>query len=127
MDGLNRYKKGIGERIKLLRGGRSQSAFAAELKISLPSLQRYEYGDRLPQGSVLDRIASAGGRSVDWILTGQEAGADRVAEDGPRYSLRVDPILQQFRDLFEFMSEEERKKVLEYAEFISKRKKEDVK
>lgn len=46
-----------------------------------------------------------------------------VSQPEVRYSLRVDPIRDQIMLLLGDMTDEDRKKVLEFAEFISKRKK----
>lgn len=83
MDGLNQHKKGIGRRIKSLRGRFPQATFAALLKISVPSLQRYEYGERIPPGRVLDRLAKISGYRVEWILTGSKEALCGDEQDLP--------------------------------------------
>lgn len=49
----------------------NQQAFAAFLKISQPAVSNYLKG-RIPPPDVLLKISSLGGRSIEWILTGQE-------------------------------------------------------
>jgi len=123
MDGLRNHKKAVGDRIRGLRGDVSQTAFAERLSISLPTLQRYEYGERMPKGPVLERLSLVSGRSVNWILTGQERDGYSVAEMGAVYD--QDETMKRLMTLLRAMRKEEREKVLEYVEFISNRKKED--
>ncbi len=60
----------LGERIRQLRGRRTQVAFAALLGMKQPQLARYEAG-RQPDVQVLTKIAKTCGVTVDWLLTGE--------------------------------------------------------
>lgn len=64
--------KDIGVRIRLLRGPDTQPVFSKKMGISLPALQNYEAGKRVPRGDALRRIALLTGQTVDWILFGKE-------------------------------------------------------
>lgn len=112
----------IGNRIKELRGTRPMKLFAAELKISFAAYQNYEYGKRVPPGTVLSRLSEVGGKSVDWILTGEEK-ADRVREVRSPYLTTSDKITE----IVNALPEKDRKAVLEFAEFKrDKKPKEDL-
>ena len=50
----------VGFRLRELRGERTQKEYAIRLGISLPALQNYEAGYRLPPGEILTRAARAG-------------------------------------------------------------------
>ena len=106
----------VGDRIRRLRGEKSQPSFAAESEISLRSLQNYESGARIPPGPVLARMAEQCGVSVDWILTGQEAGADRVAQPETVYSKSgVKEIVMMLEDM-------DKKEVEDVHRFIQEKK-----
>jgi transcriptional regulator with XRE-family HTH domain len=60
--------KDIGERLKKLRGDKSQKAFADMLGISLRSYICYEHGERPPTVEVLTRLAETTDANADWIL-----------------------------------------------------------
>lgn len=85
-----RYSE-IGERLKTIRGARSQQEFARLLRISKPALQNYEAGLRMPPGDALMKAAELSGTTVDWILCGRESGAGRpgmfVNEDSPEFEI----------------------------------------
>ena len=56
------------ERLKGLRGGKSQVKFAKELGIKSPvTYFNYEKG-RIPKPEILDKIAEKQGVTVDWLL-----------------------------------------------------------
>lgn len=48
----------IGERLKELRGSRSQAEVANALDISISALSMYENGERIPRDNVKIRIAN---------------------------------------------------------------------
>ena len=78
--------KSVGGRIRLIRGGRTQERFAAELnaitfpqadrvpcsRIAQAMISRYEGGSEVPNPYALLRLARAGNTSIEWILTGRE-------------------------------------------------------
>lgn len=79
--------KTIADRIRCIRGHRSQSGLADILNsmkmgrgipkssIAQPMISRYEQGVDLPNPFVLLRLARLGGTTIDWILTGHRGGA----------------------------------------------------
>jgi transcriptional regulator with XRE-family HTH domain len=78
-------KNAVSARIRLVRGGESQRAFAERLGMKPQQLNRYEVGT-VPGREVLQRIARAASVSVDWLLTGKgpresEAGEPRAERD----------------------------------------------
>jgi len=60
----------LGKRLKELRGSVSQAEFAKKIGVSLPSYQRYEYGERTPHPHTLSKIARLCDTTIDWLLTG---------------------------------------------------------
>lgn len=57
-----------GEKLREMRGNRSQSAVAAEIGITKSALAMYERDERRPRDEVKVRIASFYGRSVAEIF-----------------------------------------------------------
>jgi len=101
----------LGDRLKQLRGGQSQSDFSGMIGVPFRTYQRYESGERIPKGDVLDRIAQATGRSVDWLLTGGPTrDIDRVTEFQVPYGL--DPITKKIVSLLRNMDEPSRRDIL---------------
>ncbi|MBI3802734.1 MAG: helix-turn-helix transcriptional regulator [Nitrospirae bacterium] len=67
----------VGERIRLVRGNRTQTEFAKALGVKKQNyISRYERG-RIPSPDLLVRIAEMGRVSIDWLLTGKK-GAGRA-------------------------------------------------
>jgi XRE family transcriptional regulator, fatty acid utilization regulator len=63
----------IGRRIRELRGfDMTQSEFARRIGITQSHLSALERGDNEPGASVLFAISREFGKSVDWLLTGEE-------------------------------------------------------
>ncbi|MFY9268533.1 MAG: helix-turn-helix transcriptional regulator [Candidatus Manganitrophaceae bacterium] len=63
----------VGERIRLVRGNRTQTEFAKALGVKKQNyISRYERG-RIPAPDLLVRIAEMGKVSIDWLLTGKRA------------------------------------------------------
>lgn len=60
----------IGQRLKLLRGERTQKEFALEFGISTPSVQKYELGEAIPGGPALAKLARKS-VNIHWVLTGE--------------------------------------------------------
>lgn len=63
--------RAIGQRIKELRGSRTQEDFARLMGVSQAQLSKYELGQSAPPLGFLTGLAKDTGRSVDWILTGK--------------------------------------------------------
>jgi transcriptional regulator with XRE-family HTH domain len=65
--------KAVGRRIREIRGFRlTQAEFGRKLGIGQTQLSRYELGLALPTTEVLLKLKAYSGRSIDWILTGEE-------------------------------------------------------
>ena len=62
----------LGARLRQLRGERTQEDFAQRLRISQAQLSKYERGQSAPPLGLLVRLSKEFGRSVDWMLTGNE-------------------------------------------------------
>lgn len=67
--------KGVGGRIRELRGfDVKQRDFAARIGVSQPYLSSIERGKGEIGAEILLRISYEFGKSMEWLLTGQEAG-----------------------------------------------------
>ena len=65
--------KAVGRRIRELRGyDTSQAQFATELDISQGQLSRYEQGNSEVGAEVLLRLSRKSGKTIEWLLTGQD-------------------------------------------------------
>lgn len=58
----------IGERLAVLRGGKSRAEVAESINISVSALQMYENGARVPRDEVKVRLAQYYGKSVEEIF-----------------------------------------------------------
>ncbi|MFQ5779831.1 MAG: helix-turn-helix domain-containing protein [Nitrospiria bacterium] len=71
--------KKVGERIRAVRGRRTQTEFAKILGVKKQNyISRYERG-RIPSPDLLVRIAGMGRVTTDWLLTGKKGGARGTA------------------------------------------------
>lgn len=61
-------KKSAGEKLRELRGERSQSAIAREIGLTKSAWAMYERGERVPRDDVKRRIAKFFGSSVEAIF-----------------------------------------------------------
>ena len=65
--------KAIGRRIREIRGfDVKQAEFGRILGIGQTQLSRYELGLNLPTSELLVKLKAYSGKSIDWILTGEE-------------------------------------------------------
>jgi transcriptional regulator with XRE-family HTH domain len=63
----------IGRRIRELRGfDMTQDDFACRIGVAQSHLSALEHGQREPGAAVLLAISREFGKSVDWLLTGEE-------------------------------------------------------
>jgi transcriptional regulator with XRE-family HTH domain len=70
---INPDLKAIGRRIREIRGfDRTQIEFGRMLGVGQTQLSRYELGENLPPTEVLLKLKAISGKTVDWILTGEE-------------------------------------------------------
>lgn len=58
----------LGERIKKIRGKKSQDIFANEIGISRGALSYYENGEREPDAEIIYKICESGNVSADYLL-----------------------------------------------------------
>lgn|SRR5690554_4381763 len=73
----------IGERVKHVRGGMNQRAFAEKLGVSNGSISQIEQGKAMPSGEFLLRIHQEFNVDITWLLTGMSNSppAPRLAPD----------------------------------------------
>jgi len=65
--------KAVGRRVRQLRGfDVNQENFAARIGITQAYLSLIEHGKREIGGGVLFRISREFGKSIEWLLTGEE-------------------------------------------------------
>lgn len=63
--------KAVGRRIREIRGfDTNQKSFALDLGVSQGQLSRYEKGASEMSAEVLLRLARKSGRTIEWLLTG---------------------------------------------------------
>ncbi|MCA9612978.1 MAG: helix-turn-helix transcriptional regulator [Myxococcales bacterium] len=64
--------------------GHTRTAFARAIGVKPNSVWRYEQGESRPRPDTLARIADVTGRSLEWLLVGEHAGAlTRPIESAP--------------------------------------------
>lgn len=63
----------LAERLRIVRDGRSQAAFAAALGVHKNSVSSYESGKTKPDSEFLARVCGVYGVSPDWLLLGEGA------------------------------------------------------
>lgn len=65
--------KAVGRRLRQLRGfDKNQAEFAGDIGISQSQLSRYEEGKSEIGAEILLRMARKFGKSMEWLLTGEE-------------------------------------------------------
>ncbi len=70
--------KAIGRRIREIRGfDLTQVDFGRILGITQAQLSKYELGHSAPTPDILLKLKAYSGRSIDWILTGEEPKTER--------------------------------------------------
>ncbi len=74
--------EGFGERLRELRGCKSQASFARELGLSQVVYGRYELNQREPNLDTLCHIGLTLGVSADWLLGLPERGVGARVEAG---------------------------------------------
>lgn len=70
---------GFGERLKIAFGNARNAEIARKLRVSEPAVKNYVQG-RIPNLETLITIRNLTGRSLDWLITGDEA-ATKVADE----------------------------------------------
>ena len=70
--------KAVGRRIREIRGfDLAQVEFSHMLGISQTQLSKYELGQSAPTPEILLKLKAYSGKSIDWILTGEEPAGQR--------------------------------------------------
>ena len=65
--------KAVGRRLREIRGfDLTQAEFGRMLGIGQTQLSRYELGLNLPTTEILLKLKAYAGKSIDWILTGED-------------------------------------------------------
>lgn len=104
----------LAERIKQARkkAGLTQVNLARKLGIAYPTLNKYERGHRIPDASLLNRMANILGCSPGWLLSGEgsSTGAQQVSD---MVAVSRVPVLDRIPDDFPDSVHEET------AEYIS--------
>jgi len=77
--------KTLGERVRFLRGDLTQSEFADILRIKQAMISRYEADKETPSPKVLLRIGPFSGKSIEWLLVGQ----DHLSKSSPEDKAKV--------------------------------------
>jgi len=70
-------KQTFADRLRLLRGGESQSAFARRIGVTRKTVVNYETRGTMPRGAVLIEICKQCGVSQDWLLKGFGTGPSK--------------------------------------------------
>lgn len=65
------YLRGLGQRIKLLRGKQSQGDFAVLVGLNINTLRGYEKGHRMPGADTILTICTVTGATPGWLLKGE--------------------------------------------------------
>jgi transcriptional regulator with XRE-family HTH domain len=105
----------------MVRGDLNQIAFAEAVEIKQPMVSRYEADHETPSPRVLLRIAQYAGTSIEWLLTGSDAGPKRSAGKGDLVAQAAkllrktgNPEAKDFTDMMKvvFADREKMKKLL---------------
>lgn len=72
----------LSERLRELRGGQSQTEFAAALGMKYQQYARYEKGENSPSADILLRICQTHAVSADWLLGNERGGSSQVITHG---------------------------------------------
>lgn len=88
----------VGMRITELRGQLTKQEFASRLGVDRKTVERWEAGERLPDGSKLLKFVTEFGADVNYILTGQ---LNQQAADAPALSPRQRFLLENYDQMSE--------------------------
>ncbi|MFS4552631.1 helix-turn-helix domain-containing protein [Comamonas resistens] len=81
-----------GARIRALRGKATQGEFADQMGVNRKTVERWESGERLPDGQSLLALMAVFGADVNYILTGK-----KPSDAGPSLSAEESTLLDYFR------------------------------
>ncbi|HUT51879.1 MAG TPA: helix-turn-helix transcriptional regulator [bacterium] len=121
--------KAVGQRIRKLRGDKTQVEFAEDLGIRQSMICRYEAGTQLPRVPALFRIAQYEGVSIEWLLTGkadpaaQPMARDQIINLAAKALIKTgDPETKEFTEMMAYLFKNRRtmQRVLSYYRFMSR-------
>lgn len=107
---MNEYQA-VGQRIAELRGQLTKQDFSARLGVDRKTVERWEAGERLPDGSKLLKLMIEFGADVNYILTGQRTGGAVAA---PGLSPRQAALLDNYEH-----TDEHGRKIIEATAFAA--------
>lgn len=111
----------VGERIRAIRGGKTQTEFAKELSVPKQNyISRYERG-RIPSPDLLVKIADMGRVSLDWLLVGKKGRGGSLAS-GRSASIRRGPVLGEIDAILSRLKDPDRKALLKIVRNFAKGK-----
>jgi transcriptional regulator with XRE-family HTH domain len=107
---------GLPDRIKFLRGARTQKEFGELFGVSKATISKYESGINIPSADILKKIVSIGNKSIEWLLRGDQPCAPQFPEPAPEvYGERPGPPLdvallaEILKEIKKFMAEKDEK------------------
>jgi transcriptional regulator with XRE-family HTH domain len=71
---------GLPNRIKFLRGRRTQKEFGEILGVSKATISKYESGIAIPSSDILRKIACIGNKGIEWLLRGDRPSIPQLSE-----------------------------------------------
>lgn len=78
------FCEGIPERIRQVRAGTSQAAFAKRIGVDVRTVRRWEEGSLIPNGTSLLSMTESFGVDANWILTGQGVASTALVSPAER-------------------------------------------
>ena len=105
LSGINRF----GERLKIAIGDESLLSFAKKCGLSDSLIGRYIRGASYPGIDKLALIASATGRSIEWLITGKSEG---VADNNAQEAEQREELMEWWEIIFRSMSNSELKEAV---------------
>lgn len=86
------------DRLKIVRGKRSQAEFAAEIGVSLATYSRYERGEGAPDAEALLKIHERTNADISWLLMGGfPSGGHLGARNDGEQGEDVENVVKAFR------------------------------
>lgn len=108
---------GLGRRLRQLRGKLSQKDFAKKMGIPFRTYQRYEYDERVPPIELLEKIASANNKKVNWLLMGSDDESNALPStfDDLKILLSMQTNLLESGKMDGLLTEDECKRLLKLS------------
>jgi transcriptional regulator with XRE-family HTH domain len=83
---------GLPNRIKFLRGERTQKEFGEILGVSKAAISKYESGIAIPSSDILRKIAFIGNKEIDWLLRGDQPSIPQLSDSAYIHDERGEPL-----------------------------------